>query len=159
MDQKEFKMENNYNQENEKARERLKKLVNNITDEELKLVIYKEGWTVAVALGHLAFWDERRLALAKRWSKNQVEKSDITGLDMDTVNDALVPLFLAMPVRKVAEAAVRAAEKTDKAIAGLTAEQIARIAKAWDIKALDRSHHRNAHLDEIDKFLETRPTR
>lgn len=147
-------MENNYNQENEKARERLKKLLNEITDEELKSVIYKEGWTVAVVLGHLAFWDERRLALVKRWSKNQIEKSDITGLDMDTVNDALVPLFLAMPVRKVAEVALRAAEKTDKAIAGLPAEQVAKVAKIWNLRALDRSHHRDSHLDEIDKFLE-----
>jgi len=147
-------MENNYNLENEKARERLKKLLREITDEQLKLVIYKEGWTVAVILGHLAFWDERRLALAKRWRNNQIEKSDITGLDMDSVNDALATFFLAMPGRKLAGLAVKCAEAVDKEIAGLTAEQVARLAKAWDIKALDRSHHRKIHLDEIEKFLE-----
>jgi hypothetical protein len=147
-------MENNYNQENEKARERLKKLLNEITDEQLKLVIYKEGWTVAVALGHLAFWDERRLALFKHYQKDGVKLSDIGGLDMDTINDALVPLLLAMPVRKVAEAAVRAAEKIDKAIAGLPVNMIKSIQILKDPMALDRAKHRNIHLDEIEKFLE-----
>ncbi len=58
-------MERQYINDNNFERERLIKLVNKITDKELKLVIYKDGWTIAVALGHLAFWDERRRLLIK----------------------------------------------------------------------------------------------
>jgi hypothetical protein len=45
--------------ENTKERERLVRLVNTVTDEQLTLTLYKEGWTVAVALAHLAYWDEK----------------------------------------------------------------------------------------------------
>ena len=75
-------MDRPYIKENNKERERLIKLVNEITDKELKLIIYKEGWTIAVVLGHLAFWDERRLALVKRWRQKELTPSDIDGVDM-----------------------------------------------------------------------------
>ena len=44
--------------ENREQRERLTKLANAMTDEQLLLPLYEEGWTIATALGHLAFWDE-----------------------------------------------------------------------------------------------------
>ena len=59
-------MEQTYIAENKKERERLRKLVQGMTDEELKFVIYKEGWTIAVVLAHLAFWDRRRLVLMEK---------------------------------------------------------------------------------------------
>jgi hypothetical protein len=43
--------------ENTQERERLRTLVTRITDEELSLPL-GEGWTIAVALAHLAFWDQ-----------------------------------------------------------------------------------------------------
>jgi len=148
-------MDRKYVAENNRGRERLMKLVHKISDEELKLVIYKEGWTVAVALGHLAFWDERRLALVKNWRQNGVAPSDITGLDMDTINDALVPLFLAMPVRKVAEAAVLAAERVDKELANIPDDMLPKIEALGDSVALNRGFHRNLHLDDIEGFFIT----
>lgn len=51
--------------ENTRERKRLRALVSRITDEELSLPYYKEGWTVAAGLAHLAFWDERR----PRWGE------------------------------------------------------------------------------------------
>jgi hypothetical protein len=149
-------MERKYIAENNRERERLMKLVHKITDEELKLVIYKEGWTVAVALGHLAFWDERRLALVKNWLKNGVTLSDINGLDMNTTNDALVPLFLAMPVRKVAELAVLAAERVDKEVANLPDDILPKIEALGDRASLNRGAHRKMHLDEIEAFLKSK---
>ncbi len=146
-------MERQYVKENNKSRERLVKLVGDISDRDLKLVIYKEGWTVAAALAHLAFWDERRLALLKYWKKNGIEPSDIVGIDLDTVNDALIPVFLAMPVRKAAELAVNAAEKVDKEIAGLPDTLVQKIEALGDRAALDRSIHRKMHLNEIEALL------
>ena len=51
---------------NTRERERLHNLVNNITDKELTITLYEEGWTIAVALAHLAYWDNRRLVLVRK---------------------------------------------------------------------------------------------
>jgi hypothetical protein len=149
-------MEKTWIAKNKEWREKLQKFVSKVTDKELQLVIYKEGWTVAIALGHLAFWDERRLALIKSWEKNGVEPSDIVGINLNTINDALVAIFLAMPPRKVAELAVNAAEKIDKEIASLPDDLLQKIQALGDRHALDRGHHRQVHLDEIEVFLKAR---
>jgi len=149
-------MDKPWTTKNKEWREKLQKFVNKVTDNELQLVIYKEGWTIAVMLGHLVFWDERRLALIKSWEKNGVEPSDIVGIDMNTINDALMAIFLTMPHRKVAELAVSAAEKVDKKIASLPEDLIQKINALDDPHVLDRGHHRQMHLDEIEAFLKTR---
>jgi hypothetical protein len=151
-----MEMDNKYDRENEKSRERLQKLLNSLTVEELNYVIYKEGWTVAVMLGHLAFWDERRLALIKNWEQIGAKHSDITGIDEQTVNDALIPIFLAMPPRKAAGLALTAAEKVDKEIAKLRGKLVKKIEGLGDEYTLYRSKHRNTHLDEIDEFLKVK---
>ena len=51
--------------ENERERNRLKLLVERISDLELILKMW-EGWTVAAAFAHLAFWDQRALVLMKK---------------------------------------------------------------------------------------------
>lgn len=146
-------MADNYKQGNDASRDRLKKLVDGISDKELELVIYQEGWTIAVVLGHLAFWDQRRCELAKRWRKNDIRKSDVTELDMHTINDALIAVFKAMPARNVANLAVSAAAAVDNELAGLTPAQEAEVEKLGDRYALDRALHRIIHLDEIDVLL------
>ena len=45
-------MGNSFVTKNTSSRERLRKMVNDVTDEELNFVIYKEGWTIAVVLAH-----------------------------------------------------------------------------------------------------------
>jgi hypothetical protein len=49
-------MERPFIVENARDRERLRNLVARTTDEELSLPL-GEGWTIAAALAHLAFWD------------------------------------------------------------------------------------------------------
>ena len=141
----------NYNKENDASRERLKQLVKSINDEELKLVIYKEGWTVAAALGHLAFWDERRTRLYKKWMKSDIAPEPV--MDFDVLNDALMTVFLKMPPRAAAELAVTCAETVDKTIRGLPGEMVLAISRMGDVHALDRGVHRKMHLDEIDALL------
>jgi len=153
---KEKNMANNINQENDKSRERLIKLVNKITDKELKLVIYKEGWTIAAMLGHIAFWDERRARNLAEWKQNGITASGINELDTQIINNALVPFLLAMAPRKAAGLALTAAEKVDKVIAGLPGELVKKIEGLGDEHALDRAKHRNMHLDEIDALLKTK---
>jgi hypothetical protein len=146
-------MERQYVTDNNRERERLKKLVKSLTDEELKLVIYKEGWTIAVVLGHLAFWDERRRVLLKIWSQKGVSPSQYIE---DIVNDTLIPLLLAIPPRRAAELAVSIANALDKELGELSPEMITAIEALGDKFALNRGIHRKMHLDEVDAFLASR---
>jgi len=49
-------------EENTRERERLRFLVEGLTDEQLSTPLGTD-WTIAVALAHLAFWDQRSLVL------------------------------------------------------------------------------------------------
>jgi hypothetical protein len=139
--------------ENARERERLRNLVNKITDEELTLALNVEGWTVAVALAHLAFWDERRLVLVRKWKTKGVTPSPI---DADIVNDALVPLLLAIPTRKAANLSILTAEALDRELEEASSDLIAAIEALGDSHALNRSIHRKMHLDEIEALFRTK---
>jgi hypothetical protein len=141
----------NYVDANTKGRKRLRALVGSLTDEELALEV-GDGWTVAAILAHLAFWDYRVLTLIARWKDVGVGPSPI---DIDNVNDATKPLFRAIPGREAANLAVGAAEAVDTELAnlpeGLTPEIRALVQKGKF--RLDRSVHRNEHLDQIERVL------
>ncbi|MHB8084832.1 MAG: maleylpyruvate isomerase N-terminal domain-containing protein [Dehalococcoidia bacterium] len=139
--------------ENARERERLRNLVNNISDEELMLALNVEGWTVAVALAHLAFWDDRRLVLVRRWKTKGVTPSPI---DADIVNDALVPLLLAIPPRKAANLSILAAEALDRELEEASPDLLAAMEALEDIHAVNRAIHRKMHLDEIEALFRTK---
>ncbi len=143
-------MERKYITENRLGRERLEKLVDGITEQELRLTLYTEGWTIASALAHLAFWDMRRLLLVRKWEKEGVSPSPI---DEYLVNDALLPFFLALDPRKAADLSVSIARELDRELERLSPELLATISSLGDRHALDRSVHRRMHLDDIDKIL------
>jgi hypothetical protein len=136
--------------ENARERERLRFLAGGMTDEELSLILYKEGWTIAVALAHLAFWDYRRVVTLDGWQKKGVTP---TKSIPEPINDILIPFFLALPPRQAANLAVEMAEKLDCALKELPDEMITAIEKQGDVHALNRSIHRKMHLDEIEAFL------
>jgi hypothetical protein len=144
-------MEKSYIAENRQSRERLIKTINSLSESELQLIIYKEGWTIAVALGHIAFWDERRRILLRKWQKDGILPEPV--MDFDAINDALVPFLLALAPNKAADMAVNCAEKVDKEIAGLSAEFAEQVEALGDEMALNRGLHRKMHLDEIDGLL------
>ena len=146
-------MERQYVLDNTRERERLRKLVNKITDKELSLIVYKEGWTVAVAFTHLAFWDERRRLVLKLWKQNGVTPTPQIG---DMVNDVLIPLFLAIPPRKAAELSIQTAEALDREIEALSPEMITAIEALKEPNSLNRGMHRKMHLDEIETLLKAK---
>ena len=135
--------------ENAKELERLRALVERLTDEELIFPI-GNGWTIAVALAHLAFWDQRALFLLRKWKQEEVESSHI---DVDIINDALLSSWLAIPPRKAANLAVSSAEAIDRELAQAPAEFINEIVALGEPFRLYRSIHRKLHLDEIEEFL------
>jgi len=140
--------------ENAKERERLRNLVNNITDEELTTALYEEGWTIAVALAHLAFWDKRRLVLVRKWKQEGVTPTPV--IDEDLINDTLVPFLLAIPPRKAAELATLMAETLDHELEEASPDLITAIEALGDRHALNRSIHRKMHLDDIEALLKTK---
>jgi hypothetical protein len=135
--------------ENERERNRLKLLVERISDLELILKMW-EGWTVAAAFAHLAFWDQRALVLMKKWEKTGVEPSPI---DDDVTNDALLPICLSIPPRVAANLAVAAAEAIDLELEKASDKMISDIEKLGDRFRLYRCDHRKAHLDQIEKII------
>jgi hypothetical protein len=135
--------------ENAKERERLQSLVERLTDEELMFPI-GNGWTIAVALAHLSFCDQRALFHLRKWKKEGVEPSPI---DIDVTNDALLSLWLAIPPRKAANLAISSAEAIDRELAEASTELINAIVGLGEKFRLYRSIHRKEHLDEIEEFL------
>ena len=140
--------------ENAQERERLRSLVKRITDEELSLPL-ENGWTIAVALAHLSFWDQRSLFLMRKWNKSGVEPSPI---DIDITNDSLLSLWLALPPRNAANLAISSAEAIDRELEGASSDFITAIESLGEKFRLYRSIHRKLHLDQIDEFLSNKDT-
>ena len=138
--------------ENARERDRLRLLVERLTDEELNLPM-QAGWTIAVALAHLAYWDRRSLMLMRKWQREGVELSTI---DIDVTNDSLLPLLQAIPTRTAADLAVSAAEAIDRELQNASSELIAAIQGLGEDFRLYRSIHRKLHLDEIEDILKKR---
>ena len=143
-------MDRQFIEENAKERERLRSLVERLSDEQLSIPL-EDGWTIAVALAHLAFWDQRSLALMRKWKSTGVTPSPI---DIDVTNDSLLPLWLALPPRSAAKLAVTSAEAIDREIEEAPSELISEIQKLGDKFRLHRSVHRKMHLDRIEEFLQ-----
>ena len=140
-----------YLTENTAERERLRALIARMSDDDLRRPL-ADGWTVAATLAHVAFWDQRGLALLERWERSGVGPSPLPA-DVDAVNDATRALCLAIPPRAAAELAVATAEAIDRKIEQLTPEAIAAIEAAGSPLNLDRWDHRREHLDEIERLL------
>jgi hypothetical protein len=147
-------MDRTYIKENARERERLRRLVNDISDGELELVIYQEGWTVAAGLAHLAFWDQYGLAVLRRWKQGGVVAHSHS--DSNAVNDALFNVALALPPRTAAELAVTSAEAIDREIEQATPDFLKAVEGLNEPYRLNRAIHRKLHLDEIEALLKTK---
>jgi hypothetical protein len=139
--------------ENAKERERLNSLVARLTDEELGLAL-GDDWTIAVALAHLAFWDQRSLFLLRKWKlSGVVEPSPI---DIDVTNAALLSTWMALTPRTAADLAVSSAEEIDRELEDISTDLIAEIESIGENYRLYRSIHRKLHLDQIENLLNFR---
>ncbi len=135
---------------NRHQRERLHALMTRITEEELMRPM-GDHWTVAVALAHLAFWDERSLFLLRKWRREGAFTP--SPVDIDVTNDALLALWRAIPPRAAANLAVAAAEAVDREIDELPPDLTNTILKQGEPFRLDRSIHRKHHLDQIEMVV------
>ena len=144
-------MKRPYIEENRRERERLQSLVEQLTEEQLNIPL-GDDWTIAIALAHLAFWDQRSLTLIRKWKKaGVVEPSPI---DIDVTNEALLHLWRRLAPRAAAELAVERAEAVDSELEETSEEMIARIESDDDPWRVYRCRHRKMHLDQIEALLD-----
>ena len=140
---------------NNAERARLEALVTRLADGDLRHPL-NAGWTVAGVLAHLAFWDQRAYILLDRWQREGVAPAPGDAQDVDWINDAAKPMFLALTPRHAAELAVAIAEATDRKAESLSDELVARNAQLGTPVELARANHRQEHLDEIEQALKGR---
>lgn len=142
-------MEHPFVAENAQERARLRALAGRLTDADYHRKVHAE-WTVADALGHIAFWEQVALVRIRRWKERGVSSSPV---DFDLINDALVPLIRAIPPRDATNLAIAAAEAVDRELAQLSQEMVEDIQALGNRSRLFRSEHRRRHLDQIEAAL------
>jgi len=137
--------------ENSTERQRLRALVDRLSDEQLRRPL-PDGWTVAAVLAHLAFWDQRALVALDQWDKGTAPRR-LDVADADWINDAAKVICLALPPRTAAHLAVATADAVDKTVETLRDERLAANTDAGHLVNLHRSEHRREHLDQIERAL------
>ena len=144
-----------YIEENTRERERLRALVNRLSEDELRGPV-NEFWTVAGVFGHIAFWDARVLALSQKVERDEpFGPDDNEPEDVDWINDASRPLIHAVPPLELAQLALRIAEETDAKVATLPVDRLYPQDPESPIYAV-RASHRGEHLDEVEAALNER---
>jgi hypothetical protein len=134
---------------NDAVTARLEDLVARLTDKDLAADI-GGGWTVAVALGHLAFWDRRIAYVLTRWKDGGEPHVE---LDDDVVNRALEGLLQVVAPGEAARLAVESAKTANAAIAS-TPDPIAnQLIAEGHTYLLSRYNHRTEHIEQMERAL------
>jgi hypothetical protein len=135
-------------QSNRESTIRMKHLIQSLTGEQLTTVL-PNGWTVSVTLAHLAFWDQRVSHVIEMAKKEG--KVIRTELDVQ-LNDIIEPFLRAIPPADAAKLALSSAETLDQLLEACSPEMIDQLEKESP-RWVDRSLHRNAHLDDIEALF------
>ena len=113
-----------------------------------------EGWTVSMALAHLAFWDT--------WHRVRWEHAAAVGAVAPTAiadevsarnNDALVETWRALDPERAANLALEAAARIDACVAVLSDAAIEAARAADSPNWFDRRPHRADHIEQILRAL------
>ncbi len=124
---------------------RLRQLVARLTDADLTRSV-GGGWTVSAALAHLAFWDHRVVVTLEWWEREGVSPASID----DIVNEAALPLWLAVPPREAVRLALSSAEAAARKIESAPPELLE---AAQNELNLERAKHWADHIQQIESAL------
>ncbi len=142
-------MDRSFVEQNKASRKRLKKLIKGLRKKDMGRQVGAD-WTVAIALVHLAFWEQRVWLTLERTEK----EGKLSPVDLDpVVNDISLPVWQLVSGREAAELALESVAAVDKRLEAFPPdllEQVYNYNQRWVIRAL----HRNEHLDEVDKALQ-----
>ena len=135
--------------ENQSEHEKLQRLVEGLTEEELSRPM-EAGWTVAAVLAHLAFWDARAILLIAKWKREGIGPSPA---DTDILNDAARELCLAIAPCAAAALAVKKSLEINRAIETLSPEMAEKIRTIGAAVHLTRFEHKRMHLEGIERAV------
>jgi hypothetical protein len=146
-------MDRSYIEQNRASTERIHKLASKLSDKQLQHPV-GEHWTVAVALAHLAFWDQRVLfILDKTEREGKLSAFELDAFELDVItNDISLPFWAAIPPREAARLAIETAEKVNKRLEEFSQKLLDEIYN-YNKSFVIRSLHRAEHLDEVDEAL------
>lgn len=134
---------------NRESTARISQIVQSLTETQLASVL-PNGWTVSVTLAHLAFWDQRVIHVIELAQK----EGKVTPSNLDeSLNDILEPFLQAIPPATAAGMAVQNAALLDQLLENISDEFISQL-ESVNHRWVDRSLHRNAHLDDIAAFFQ-----
>lgn len=142
-----------YSEQNAKSRSRLETFLRGLSDNDLaRSTDY--GWTVAALLAHLAFWDQRMIMILRRW---QQEGLDASPIDSEVVNNSLRVICHSLEPRAAIELCLSSAQSVDAELDTLTADFVKKLEEHAAVTEtqfrLNRSLHRDAHLNDIEALL------
>jgi hypothetical protein len=135
--------------ENDAARQRLFDKTASLTEKDLARQL-SNGWSMADALVHLAFWDSYGLFLLREWEKNGYKTSTSS---IDATNEGVRVLSSAIPASAVVPLVREAAVAVDREVEKIKPELAAAIVAGGQDCYLHRAVHRNAHLNRIESEL------
>ena len=146
-------MDRSFIEQNRASTERIRRLVSKLSDQQLQHPV-GEHWTVAIALTHLAFWDQRVLfILDKTEREGKLSAFELDAFELDVItNDISLPFWTAIPPREAARLAIETAEKVDKRLEEFSPKLLEEIYN-YNKSFVVRSLHRAEHLDEVDEAL------
>ena len=147
-------------EKNAASRRHLASMVERLREADLTLVTEEGGWTIAQALGHLAFWDrsmETRLRLAAGAASDgaAIEPIGIPEAMTDAINlplASLIDTWTSQIGLGIGRQAVEAAESLATLVAQLADRLPAGVAASRP-NLVNRWIHREAHLAEMEKAL------
>ncbi len=137
--------------QNRASRERLAAVIARLGE---RTIVLSDGWTAAALLGHLAFWDRFAASRLESYLRDRKPMVFYDDAFFEHINAAGLPQWTATPLDAAAADATGSADAADRLIAKLSAEQLAAIAALGRPRLLDRSGHRNLHLDQLERALE-----
>lgn len=141
---------------NESTRQALVELVSTLSEDSYRCPLSLH-WTVASTLCHLCFWDQRALFLLKSWaSGGTIEIPRLDAASVNSINQAVNHIALEVPGSAAGRIAVESATAVDPFVAQIGDELAQRIEAAGFERYLQRSLHRQEHLDKIRQALNTK---
>ena len=143
-------MDRSYIQRNDASGQRLRALLDRLTDDDLRQHVGE--WTVAMSLAHLAFWDRfGQLRWVEAVAAGRELPVSVPTPVTDLVNDASLDLWArALDVAGIRAFVLEAAEAFDAHVAALPDHLVEAVQAADLPRTLDRSMHRTLHLDPIE---------
>jgi hypothetical protein len=137
---------------NAASRDRIRALGERVAAGPVRPVDDDGGWGPAVVLAHLAFWDAVSLA---RWQQAGDDglPAPLASNVADLVNPAAFPQWAALDVETATRLALEAAAAVDAYLEALPPERAEAARAAGLGRQVDRSLHRNEHLDAAERAL------